>query len=281
MIPNGLVLTEQNDAFGEHYNIHETGEEKFQLQRFLKLVSLEFDLIEGLANNIPNMIDVDKCDSDLLPYIAGLIGWEVNLDLPIPARRREIKNAVPFYKKKGTRVGIQTAIAAISGRTPIVEDMRYRVLMTNTINTRTADTDTPFKWLLKGLPGDPNFYTPVLNNIGIHNLNAYCIFIELPLPEPLTVVKIAKIERLMRLYNPVNTIAYIILFDAVQDEIYNFTDTITEESEDEIIGLEVEPYVSPFNFITNNPNHVTNSLISRTYSPWAMDEWYDTSDFLS
>jgi len=276
MRPIGRVLTEVTDpATGEVFNIHEVGLKKYTLRRYLKLIGLNFDEAKGLIDNLSNMVNVDKCDSDLLLYIADLLDWDLNLDLPIVAQRREIKNAVAVYKRKGTKTGIQTGVAAIIGADPIVEEMRYRILEIYRADRIVADTEDPFRWIQKGLPGDTNHYIPCLGTGCMYNWNSYAIFIMLPLNEPLTRIKTQKIDRLMLLYNPLNTDDFIVLVDEVQDEIFDFDIDVVEYYEDEVEDSEVEIFLNPNTLITNDINHETNSVNSVIYMPWAFEEWWD------
>jgi len=271
MKPVGERLAPVIDSTGEIFNLHETGELKYQLRRVLKLFGLELDETIGLIDNFSNMIDVDKSDSDLLPYIANLLGWEINKDIPITAQRREIKNAVATYKRKGTKEGIKTAVAAIIGVDPVIEEMRYRVLETYDPEKFIARTDEPLVWINKGLPEDTNHYTPCLNTGCIYNMNSFVIFIEIPLPEPLTLSKTEKIDRLMLLYNPINTEAFIVLFDIVQDELWNVAVEVVDEDEDEWEDIEAV-FLTENIFITNDEDHETNSEESWIYISW-FTEW--------
>ena len=75
--------------------------DKNDLVRFLEALDVEVDLIESSVQGIANLIDVDKCPDDKLPYLANLVGC------PLPGtnsavHRRMLRNWPWLLKIKGT-----------------------------------------------------------------------------------------------------------------------------------------------------------------------------------
>lgn len=113
----GAVLKEleEIEELGETYNRYEVGEKKGQLQRLLKLFGLELDDTKGKIDLIYNNLrDPNVTLEEFLPYIASLLGLNLNRELTVDRQRREILNRVALYKKKGTSSGFESAIRGIT-----------------------------------------------------------------------------------------------------------------------------------------------------------------------
>ena len=62
--------------------------------------------------SLETLQSIEDCPTDLLPYLADIIGWEFytsNTD----AWRRQLRSAVSLYKQKGTRLGLENLIKVI------------------------------------------------------------------------------------------------------------------------------------------------------------------------
>jgi phage tail-like protein len=149
------------------FNIHEDGSIGYgQLHRFLKILGPQLDLMKGLVDAMPTMIDVDSTDADYLEYIAYLVGVEFNREIPIPQQREEIKGAVQWYKRKGLLVGCRIHGYRISRlQTDIVEFWK---------NIKTSNREYSFSSDNAGsqamnykLPGDLTAYSYDYKNLDI------------------------------------------------------------------------------------------------------------------
>ena len=94
--------------------------DKNDLVRFLEALDVEVDLIEKSVREIVNLIDVDKCPDDKLPYLANLVGC------PLPGtnpaiHRRMLRNWPWLLKIKGTELSFNVylnSIGAVDHRIP-------------------------------------------------------------------------------------------------------------------------------------------------------------------
>lgn len=69
-----------------------------------------FTFLEDQANQIIDLIDANSVNQTFLPHLAGTFG--LNLYSSDPTLwRRQIKNAIPLFKQKGTLAGLTTALS--------------------------------------------------------------------------------------------------------------------------------------------------------------------------
>ena len=75
------------------------------IDKLNKSVADGFTALEDLANQIIDLYDANALDESLLPYLSNTLG--LKLKSYDPTRwRKQIKRAIPLYKKKGTKDGI-------------------------------------------------------------------------------------------------------------------------------------------------------------------------------
>lgn len=80
--------------------------------RFMKAVSFMMADINEYNEKLRSVKSIDDCPAELLPYLADLIGWRFyNND--IRSWRRQLRNAVDLYKKKGTKEGLIALINSV------------------------------------------------------------------------------------------------------------------------------------------------------------------------
>ncbi len=82
------------------------------LQEFNAAISKGFTFVEDLANQIIDLIDANAVHESLLPLLGNLFNIQLKSTDPT-LWRRQIKNAVPLYKKKGTYGGLVEALNQI------------------------------------------------------------------------------------------------------------------------------------------------------------------------
>lgn len=81
------------------------------LDRFNKSVAKGFTTVEDLANQILDLQDANSLKDYLLPYLANLFHIKLRSD-DTQLWRRQIKESVGTFKKKGTLAGLTRALAA-------------------------------------------------------------------------------------------------------------------------------------------------------------------------
>lgn len=80
------------------------------LDKFNKAVAMGFTAVEDLANQIVDLQDANSTHELFLPLLASYFGLKLKTDDPT-LWRRQIKQAVPLFKKKGTRKGLEEALS--------------------------------------------------------------------------------------------------------------------------------------------------------------------------
>jgi hypothetical protein len=79
------------------------------LQEFNEAVAKGFTFIEDQANQITDLLDANSTHESLLSYLARFFNLELYSGDPT-LWRRQIKNAIPLFKNKGTLEGLKTAL---------------------------------------------------------------------------------------------------------------------------------------------------------------------------
>lgn len=80
------------------------------LNRFNNSVAASFTDLENKANQILGLQDANALHEALLPYLSNLFNWKLKTGDP-NLWRRQIKQAVPLYKQKGTYKALKEAMA--------------------------------------------------------------------------------------------------------------------------------------------------------------------------
>jgi len=80
------------------------------INRLNKSIADGFTTLENLANQIVDLIDANAVNEKTLPYLAGMFDLVLRSD-DTTLWRRQIKRAVPLFKRKGTERGLEEALA--------------------------------------------------------------------------------------------------------------------------------------------------------------------------
>ena len=88
----------------------ETDLTPFTIDRLNKSVADGFEFIENFANQTIDLLDSNATHESLLSLVSNFFNLKLRSTDPT-LWRRQIKNAVPLFKKKGTRVGLTEALA--------------------------------------------------------------------------------------------------------------------------------------------------------------------------
>jgi hypothetical protein len=79
-------------------------------QKFNEAVADGFTFLENLTNQIIDLLDANALHESLLMYLSNLFNLKLKSSDPT-LWRRQIKEAVPLFKRKGTRPGLEDAFA--------------------------------------------------------------------------------------------------------------------------------------------------------------------------
>jgi phage tail-like protein len=100
------------------------------LAAFLKIPAVTLDEFKNQVDALPSVFDVDDCDPAFLPLLAALIGWPLDPDAHTDVQRRALREAVEFYRRKGTIPAIVRSLENIGWRGRLIETFRA-MLRTN------------------------------------------------------------------------------------------------------------------------------------------------------
>lgn len=94
------------------------------LAAFLALPGAALDDLKALADRFPELFDVDRCEARYLPLLAALVGWPWDPTGDADRQRRAIREAVEFYRRKGSIPAIRRSLGDIGWEGWIEETFR-------------------------------------------------------------------------------------------------------------------------------------------------------------
>lgn len=291
-----LALTRSFDsATKEFFNLLEDGTiERGQLQRFLRVVAIELDIVKGLIDCLPYAYDVDEACCKFLQPMAALIGLQLNTEFGCIAQRNEIKSQVAILKVKGTKTAVEARARIIAS--PLggvhIKEWCGNVLVTNRLDRTTLKIPNPGFATSYGLAADTTDYV-IGGTVG---LNKFTVFVLLDCDDCLSDRIVEKLERVLPAEWPICRIGSIVFIDCVWVEHY-VIENILEDVKDVIIDATIVEQFIPFHWlITNrlsdaNPGpppigpspvfpferHYSNSLRALTANRFrvAVERWWD------
>lgn len=139
-VQSALTAAQDSTYYNVWRAVHEDGTVKRgEFERFLLIFGAALSRIKGAIDFYPKLVDPDECLAQYLPFLAGLLGWQLNTTLPTAQQRQEILSAVPTYKTKGTVGGLEVLLrAATDVDIAFVDPMSHHILMSNRINRKSA-----------------------------------------------------------------------------------------------------------------------------------------------
>lgn len=112
-----------------------------------------FSALEGLANQIVDLNDANVVHESMLPYLSNLFGMSLRGSSPA-LWRRQIKRAVPLYKRKGTLAGLTEAMTQANITVnAVTQYWQVASAATHSDGFRAEDGQTTF--VLEKVPADP------------------------------------------------------------------------------------------------------------------------------
>lgn len=94
------------------------------LSAFLAVPAMTLDEIKGLVDCLPDIWDVDACDPRFLPLIAAIVGYRFDPTRDPDTQRRELREVVEQYRRKGSIPAIRRALINVGWRGEIEETFR-------------------------------------------------------------------------------------------------------------------------------------------------------------
>jgi len=134
--------------------------------QFLKAVAYSFYDVDEVVSELEDLVSVEDCPEEFLPYLAALIGWKF-ISGDSENWRSQLRKAVYLYKSKGTRRSMRDAMSLIfpSHVFNVMDDMLelwetylprllYYLLVTESAPLREGVYDENIKYQLGITPFD-------------------------------------------------------------------------------------------------------------------------------
>lgn len=99
-------------------------DEAGDLETFLKLPAASLDELKELMDRLPEIFDVDRCESRWLPYLGELVGHRFDPRGNATRQRRLIREAIEIYRRKGSLPAIERVLADLGWRGRVEETFR-------------------------------------------------------------------------------------------------------------------------------------------------------------
>ena len=267
---NRVALSmEQNLTTGEWKNLWETGIEKGELDRFLKNFGAELDYAKGLIDCLPAQFNVSETCCYNLPFIADILGIELNREWSCSKMREEIVKQKYIDRWRGTPLSFEAKARAISGLRAEVAPRWPNVVCTNTPGRGTFDFSLAAAPVFREY-GDTNAY--VIGDLYYQRL--YVLNLFLTEFDCIDQGIVDKLNREMPRYRPACTRHFMRFIDFTWVEE---NETPTDEYYDEKEDMFAEFYSYTTWFKTNRTGSLTNTPIL-TPGPGPvhlMDAWWD------
>ena len=90
------------------------------LARYLMIVETIFSSIERTIDNVPYYFDPSTTPEELLPWLAGWVGVELDENAPVEKRRRVLAKAAGLYRWQGTRRALREQLEDYTGQRPLI-----------------------------------------------------------------------------------------------------------------------------------------------------------------
>jgi hypothetical protein len=120
-----------------------------QLRGFLDLPGGELDRLYSLLRAALSLTDLDRVDGNLLPLLAGWIGWPTDYGLSVGAQRNEIRFAPRLYQTVGVVPTVDATVARLTGWANATKEFVHNVARTNQperLNLWSSLRDTNGNW---------------------------------------------------------------------------------------------------------------------------------------
>ena len=98
----------------------ETGE----LQTFLEIPAKTLDDLKALIDAFPALFDIDGCQDRWLPFLGALVGHRFDPLENAARQRRQIREAIEIYRRKGTLPALRRTLADRGWQGQIEETFR-------------------------------------------------------------------------------------------------------------------------------------------------------------
>ncbi len=83
------------------------------LQAFLRVPAITLDELKDLIDRLPDIFDIDRCDVRFIPLLSAVVGYSFDPTRDPDTQRREIREAIESYRRKGSIPAIERSLTNI------------------------------------------------------------------------------------------------------------------------------------------------------------------------
>lgn len=94
------------------------------LQAFLHVPAVTLDELKVLVDRLPDIFNIDSCDVRFIPLLANIVGYSFDPTRDPNAQRREIREVIESYRRKGSIPAIHRSLVNIGWEGRIYETFR-------------------------------------------------------------------------------------------------------------------------------------------------------------
>ena len=91
--------------------LYKERDETGDLEAFLKIPATALDELKDHIDRFGDLFDVDRCEARFLPLLGEVVGHRFDPKTDAETQRREIREAIEIYRRKGTLPAIGRALA--------------------------------------------------------------------------------------------------------------------------------------------------------------------------
>ena len=133
-------------------SLHRTEDARFEdlpLATFLQVVGVPLDELKAAIDGIPGLVNVESCPEKFLPYLGALVGYSYVDGLDSDVQRRDIRETIERYRRKGTFTMLERELAAQGWTGEIVENHRFAVRLNR--NAKLNQQKLPWRVYSQGV----------------------------------------------------------------------------------------------------------------------------------
>jgi phage tail-like protein len=105
--------------------------DKGQLQRFVEMFGLQFDLLRSHASGMRSFFDPDTIDGSLLPVLGGWIGWQTDFTLDLLKQRNQIRYAPHYHATAGIAANVRATINRLATWDVRIKEFAQNIFLSN------------------------------------------------------------------------------------------------------------------------------------------------------
>lgn len=111
------------------------------LAAFLRVPAATLDEFKELVDRLPDIFDIDRCDIRFIPLLANIVGYAFDPTRDPDVQRREIREVIESYRRKGSIPAIQRSIINVGWEGKIDETFRKALRLNK--RSRISDAKLP------------------------------------------------------------------------------------------------------------------------------------------